>query len=208
MTVSPATVDFSTLGTKQVDPWSGTEGPKKSHYQERDSANPLFGLLAGAAAASMPVIIDSHSDWVPTVADYSILGGVRIHPSMLSTAPILPRSAAPLSFLAAYHEMASFRALEAGWDGLDSDAISEECVDNALAFLALLPSDISMPEASASSDGTVDWHWRNEQYAATVTFFKNGQLAYYAQGDDGVAKDSYKFNGSIPDELVQYLRQL
>ena len=114
----------------------------------------------------------------------------------------------PASFVDAFSEMFSFRALLDGWDGHGSKAILDDSVNAALAFLAMLPSDLPPPEASAASDGTVDWYWRNGSKAATVTFYKNRRTAYFALTDAGSVKDAFKLVDKIPDQLIQSLRQL
>lgn len=115
---------------------------------------------------------------------------------------------APLPFVDAHYEMLSYKGLEDGWDDISSKGISAEAVDAALAFLALLPSDISPPDTSASGDGTVDWFWRNDGHSAIVTFYPSGLVAYFAKTDAGRAKGRFKFSGSVPGELVESLRQL
>ena len=114
----------------------------------------------------------------------------------------------PAAFVDAYREMFSFKSLLDGWDGQGSKAILDDSINAALAFLAMLPSDLPPPEASAASDGTVDWYWRNGSKAATVTFYKNRRAAYFAVTDAGSVKDVFQLTDKIPDQLIESLRQL
>ena len=114
----------------------------------------------------------------------------------------------PQAFAEPYREMLAFKAFKDGWDGIGSKGILDDSVNAALAFLALLPSDVLPPEASAASDGTVDWYWRKGSKAATVTFYKDRKAAYFALTDGGSAKDVFKLTDSIPGQLVESLRQL
>ena len=107
-----------------------------------------------------------------------------------------------------YREMLSYKELEDGWDDISSQAIPAEVIDTALAFFRCLPSEILEPEASASGDGTVDWYWRNGAYTALVTFYPDSRVAYSAMTGSGSDKGRFKFSGSIPDGLIESLKQL
>ncbi|MFG6549430.1 hypothetical protein ACGYLV_10250 [Sulfitobacter sp. M21595] len=114
----------------------------------------------------------------------------------------------PPKFSAAYREMLEFKSLPEGWDGAGSSRISDECINAALAFLALLPADVPAPDPSASGDGTVDWYWRKGSFAATVTFYSSQRAAYFALTGAGSAKDEFKLGDSVPRGLVEGLRAL
>jgi len=114
----------------------------------------------------------------------------------------------PIAFADPYREMLSFKKLVDGWDGVGSERLFDRSVNSALAFLAMLPDDVPAPEASASGDGTVDWFWRNGQHAATVTFHKNGRVAYFVLSGEGSEKDAFELTNEIPSKLVESLRWL
>ena len=205
MTVSPALDDFSTYKRWPVDEWAGAD---ETQEVERDASKAarLMNMLAGIAVTTLRALA-VQAGRAETFADYSVLGRGMLIPSFAASSPTaaLP---APLPFLEAHYEMLAYRDLENGWDDISSVGVSRNAADLALEFLALLPSDLNPPEASASGDGTVDWYWRNGRYAATVTFYPNGRVAYFSMTDAGRVKGSFKFNGSIPGELVESLRQL
>lgn len=114
----------------------------------------------------------------------------------------------PQAFAGPYREMLSLKTLNDGWDGEGSKQIANDSVNAALAFLALLPSDVAPPEASAANDGTVDWYWRKGNKAATVTFYADRKAAYFALTDAGSVKDSFRLVDKIPAPLIESLRQL
>jgi len=118
------------------------------------------------------------------------------------------RKVIPIAFADPYREMLSFKKLVDGWDGVGSERLFDRSVNSALAFLAMLPDDVPAPEASASGDGTVDWFWRHGQHAATVTFHKNGRVAYFVLSGKGPEKDAFELTNEIPPKLVESLRWL
>lgn len=205
MTASLALDDFSTYKRRPVDAWAGADETQELDRHKSELAR-FMNVFAGFAITTLPALAHQ-SGWVETLADYSVLGRGMLHSSLSVSSPTaaLP---APLPFLEAHYEMLAYRDLEDGWDDISSVGVSRNAADLALEFLALLPSDLNPPEASASGDGTVDWFWRNGRYAATVTFYPNGRVAYFSMTGAGRTKDSFKFNGSIPSELVESLRQL
>ena len=95
---------------------------------------------------------------------------------------------------------------EDGWDNISNTEIST--VDMSLKILELLPSDSASPEMSASEDGTINWYWRNDRHAATVTVYPNGLIAYFSMTDAGHVENSFKFGDSIPAELIESLQQI
>ena len=114
----------------------------------------------------------------------------------------------PQVFAEPYRDMLSLKMFKDGWDGEGSKRIANDSVNTALAFLALLPSDVAPPEASAASDGTVDWYWRKGSKAATVTFYSDRKAAYFALTDAGSVKDAFRLVDKIPAPLIESLRQL
>ena len=114
----------------------------------------------------------------------------------------------PQVFAEPYRDMLSLKTFKDGWDGDGSKQIANDSVNAALAFLAMLPSDVAPPEASASSDGTVDWYWRKGSKAATVTFYADRKTAYFALTDAGSVKDAFRLVDKIPAPLIESLRRL
>lgn len=206
MTASASAVDYATYRRRPVDVWAGADETNRTERQVAGNAR-LINMMAGLAVTTLPAFLQSLG-WTKTHADYSILGKYVSQVGPATSVPVIPVISAPLPFVDAYYEMLSYKALEDGWDDFSSKGISAEAVDAALAFLALLPPDISPPDASASGDGTVDWFWRNDGRSAIVTFYPNGLVAYFAKTGAGRAKGRFKFSGSVPEDLVKSLLQL
>lgn len=104
---------------------------------------------------------------------------------------------------ALYNEMVSYRALQAGWDGIDSVAPSPGAIDSALAFLALLSDTVALPETTVSADGEVGFFWKSPSVYIDVGFSVPGRISYYASAHGQIARDSGPFDGStISQELL------
>lgn len=108
----------------------------------------------------------------------------------------------------AYAEMAGYKNLEEGWDGVDSVAPLESTIQTALNFLAALPASVAPTEPGATADGCAEWYWRSEHGLATVSFF-NKKMVYYARNADTSTSGTIDFNGlSIPSDLAMVLESL
>ena len=204
MNAVPASADFSTYRPVFGDGGSVARSTKLTVPPTPDRAMSHF-VVQGMAVAAMPAL-DSE-DRSTSVPNYSVHAAQRIDGTLAASAPQFAMPP-PLVFATAYLEMLSFKSLEDGWDFVGSKRVSEAAVDNALEFLAILPSTIMPPEASASGDGTVDWYWSSGPSAATVTFFASGRVAYFSMTDAGSVKDTFEFRGTIPGELTESLHQL
>jgi hypothetical protein len=163
---------------------------------------PAVFALIGVAATAAPAAASWRTTEAPTYT-------AKVNGSTFSFFErSLKTKSIPDGFTDAYREMLSFKSFRDGWDGIESKKLFEGSVDAALEFLALLPADIASPEASASSDGTVDWYWRNGPHAATVTFHKSRRVAYFTLTSAAPAKNKFDFRDSIPQELVESLRRI
>lgn len=107
-----------------------------------------------------------------------------------------------------YAEMASYKGLIDGWDGVGSVKPDEHTIDNALAFLQSLPPDTAAPEPGVTADGYAEWYWTSKQGVATVSFKGTG-MAYYARVGKDKANRSIIFDGrSIPTDLAATIAQI
>ncbi|MCY4316921.1 MAG: hypothetical protein OXC66_12515 [Roseovarius sp.] len=197
MTISPAKDDLSTYKRPLVDPWSGADVTNKEARQKNMQAYMRYAV---------PNAIRTQASNTTTNADWSINRRGFSNPNHIVSVP-QSSPPAPFPFLESHFDMLLYKDLNDGWDDVSSKGVSADAVDTALEFLARLPSHVMAPEASASGDGTVDWYWRNGQYAATVTFYPGDRVAYYAMTEASEAKGSFRFYGSIPGDLAESLRQ-
>lgn len=110
---------------------------------------------------------------------------------------------------ALHNEMVSYRALQAGWDGVGSVAPSRGVIDSALAFLALLPDTVSLPETSVAADGEVGFFWKSQGVYIDVGFPAPGRISYYASAHGLIARDAGPFDGStISQELLTVISRV
>ena len=159
----------------------------------------IFFAVGGSAVrgVSPPEKTVQHKPNKDSVKNEATYSFIHAHPREL-----------PQAFAEPYRDMLSLKSFKDGWDGEGSKKVANDSVNAALAFLALLPPDVSPPEASAASDGTVDWYWRKGSMAATVTFYKDRRTAYFALTDAGSVKDAFRLIDKIPAPLIESLRQL
>jgi hypothetical protein len=65
--------------------------------------------------------------------------------------------------------------LHSGWDGYDAIAISPAVCANATRFLLSTPSDLSSPEITPTSNGTMNFEWASDSADA---YLEIGQTRY------------------------------
>lgn len=111
--------------------------------------------------------------------------------------------------VALHNELVSYRALEAGWDGVGSVAPSRGVIGSALAFLSLLPDTVSLPETSVAADGEVGFFWKAQGVYIDVGFPAPGRISYYASAHGLIARDAGPFDGStISQELLTVISRV
>ena len=208
MTASPAMVGPSTYSQRLCDDSMIVCDMRKVESQEGKRTR-LTRMVACPmlVATTLSSLGEPHAGHATAITDYSIVRYDNVDPNHAGDMPTSALHASPL-FQDSYNEMESYKALKDGWDGVSSESISTEVVDVALEFLKLLPPDVSPPEASASGDGTVDWYWRNDRFAATVTFHQNAKITYFAMTDAKPVKGTFEFDGTVPGDLIESLRRL
>lgn len=97
-----------------------------------------------------------------------------------------------------------------GWDGYDADAINESTYSEAVKFLNLLPSWISLPEIVAEPTGEVGFEWSNNKgniFAASVN--GAGSLAFAGlMGKGNRLHGTVNFYDSIPPVIIENIRNI
>ena len=76
-------------------------------------------------------------------------------------------------------EMAEYRELRDGWDGIGSVRPHPNAIDAAVSFIGALPPDARPPESTVSADGTVGWFWRSPGVFISINFREGGAFVYY-----------------------------
>lgn len=101
-------------------------------------------------------------------------------------------------------EIISYRELRDGWEGDDSVAPARQAINEALAFIDLIPIGSAVPEPMVAADGEVGFYWNTGGAYIDVSFRGTGQLSYYAKAGAFVAKDRLSTAGlkALPKDLL------
>lgn len=99
---------------------------------------------------------------------------------------------------------------EAGWDGYEALPINKESYTLANEFLKKYPRNWAMPEVTVDPDGEVSFEWyRKPDLLFSVSVGATGKLSFAGIfGDDNGIHDTAKFEDSIPETVLQNIRQL
>jgi hypothetical protein len=95
------------------------------------------------------------------------------------------------------------------WDGYGATAVSVSALQHALAFVELLPSYVSEPQASAHPDGELALTWtRNELAILSIAISSTGRLSYaYLNGYQ--RKSGREFlTSTLPRSIEQLLQEI
>lgn len=75
----------------------------------------------------------------------------------------------------------AFLAYPPGWDGQDAAMPSNKVVDDAIAFLRMLPLTTASPRPGLSNDGELSLFWQKNGVYIDVGFTGDGMYSYYAK---------------------------
>ena len=90
----------------------------------------------------------------------------------------------------------------------DSDWPTVEAFNDALKFIALLPTDITKnPHISFANDGEVNFGWKSDGLHIDLGFYGTGTYSYYARGSDGSEcfGDDVPVSPPFPEDLSTLL---
>jgi len=95
------------------------------------------------------------------------------------------------------------------WDGDGAEAVPEEAVARAAAFLAALPSTVPTPEMAPDIHGDVcfDWIVASDRHLA-VALNADGHLSYAALFGPDRTHGADSFTGCVPEPLLELLATL
>jgi hypothetical protein len=100
-------------------------------------------------------------------------------------------------------------ALEPGWDGYGAQPVSEEVLENAIAFVCRLPNDLPMPDVSADAQGEIHYEWFSSPYRTfSVSIGAAGVLSYAGLYGASRTRGVELLNGSIPETIVSNIRRV
>lgn len=108
-------------------------------------------------------------------------------------------------------DIRSFSDLKPGWDGYGGKPPSQQAIDDAIAFLGLLPFDCPEPTVLPAGDGEIGFVWDIADAYIDVGFLGDRVLSYFAR----VGRDSAEVFGDvpfsgrgIPRDLISAIEQL
>jgi len=177
---------------------SGSLPPVKKVEYKADAGVSPTGMQRGMTAIVVAVALSVSLADTALASDRSETG-VALSPVRLG-ARVTQRTAA------LHNEVVSYLNLREGWDGEGSVTPSLAVVHNALAFLAMLPENVSLPESTVSADGEVGFYWKSPNVYIDVGFPAPGRISYYASAHGLIAREATNFDGStISQELLNVI---
>ena len=100
-------------------------------------------------------------------------------------------------------------AVEPGWDGYGAQPISEQVLENAVAFLCALPPDLPMPEVSADAQGDIHFEWSVNSYRTlSVSISPAGLLSYAGLFGPSRTRGLELLTGGIPHSIISNIRRV
>ena len=100
-------------------------------------------------------------------------------------------------------------ALEPGWDGYGAQPVSQEVLENAVAFLCRLPQELPMPDVSADAQGEIHFEWFSNPYRTfSVSISPAGVLSYAGLFGPNRTRGLELLDGSIPDSIVSNVQRV
>lgn len=155
-------------------------------------------LLAGATVASPAPLLGAG------VTERGVTSSQTTVPKLLDIKLTAPIAADWLDV--AYQKVAELGDLKAGWMGEHSLGPTTEVLYDAaeLAWrLATELPDISAPMISAGDEGQICFHWRANEWTASLSSYGDGTFAYYAEGHGEVSRsDSEPVSQPLPQALI------
>jgi hypothetical protein len=109
------------------------------------------------------------------------------------------------------NQIMAYGHLPEDWDGEGGVAPSKEAVDDALAFMELLPLSGKLPKSMVSGDGEVGFYWKTDSAYIDVSFFGDGKIVYYGRAmHEGLeAQGAPHFSRSnLPKDLLEVISRV
>jgi hypothetical protein len=97
-------------------------------------------------------------------------------------------------------ELLGYLKLRDGWDGEGSVAPTKSKIADAYSFVLGLPEAFPMPEPTVFNDGEIAWYWENGENLLSITFFGDGNKAYYGNVRNKVYRSDKKQTFSAVDQ--------
>lgn len=153
-------------------------------------------VVVGIATAALVQPRDSTAAWVASDFSHSTEAreqrpaSVRDHRSLLAS------------------EVKAYRGLKDNWDGEEGISPARRAIDDALAFIELLPLRARLPRPMVSGDGEVGFYWKTDDCYIDVGFFGDGTISYYGRSGPAEleARGQVPFNRhALPKDLLDVI---
>jgi hypothetical protein len=105
----------------------------------------------------------------------------------------------------------AYRHLPQDWDGEGGVAPLKGAIDDALAFIDLLPLTAKLPKPMVSGDGEVGFYWKTGDGYIDVGFFGDGKITYYGRAvREGLeAEGANPFSRTnLPKDLLEVISRV
>ena len=79
------------------------------------------------------------------------------------------------------NELRGYLLLEKGWGGVNSVAVPEFAVENAVSFLYYFPYDLNQPTPMVAADGEVGLYWQYQTAYVELEFAGDGMMFGYGR---------------------------
>jgi hypothetical protein len=100
---------------------------------------------------------------------------------------------------------------ENGWDGPESVAPMRSTVEDAEGFARYLFSieSVRLPHIGASSDGEINFYWKNDRFLLDLGFDGDGYYSYYARLPNGgeIIENGASLAKPLPQEIIDLIRK-
>lgn len=130
----------------------------------------------------------------------------------LNKEAILQRSYEAPSFILDWKEYLKSSAIaikiessKPGWDGYDACPISDSSLEDILALIEKLPSEVSSPDIVPETSGEIGLEWRNRERKICALSISNGNLIYAAILGERKVRGEEPFNRY---ELPPHIKEL
>lgn len=155
-------------------------------------------------------LLITQSTSAPSPDAVTHLEGVTTRPSRVNRAAF-PKKVSERKDLLTIARIRSFSNYKDGWAGPDSVRPTQETIDSAEKFARYLLSlgKIHLPYISASSDGEINFYWKQENLTIDLGFVQEGFYSYYAELPTGeeIFMDDVALDDPLPQSVVTFITQ-
>jgi len=184
-----ALIEVSTTNDGKIRPKQAATGPHVARYL--CTGLPMTFLVQAAGAVSA----DSTA-WV--------VGTGRARPVEIV------RSANTYRLGNIKNELRRYTSLPENWDGEGSIAPPRKAASDAIAFLDLLPPNVSLPKPMVEADGELALYWKSQDCYLEIGFKGDDTVDYFGENEASGTElmNAEQFDGThVNPDLIAFIRQ-